>query len=305
MRVEGWGHTNPVVKGGTEIVVLITGAAGYLGFHLAKLLLGRGHRVRCLFRAHHLEEEGPLLEELGAELAVGDVRDLEFLREAVKGVDCVVHLAALLPPRSEENEDLTFGINVQGTANLLDVTPEGVAFIFASSVATYGVPRQEIVSTDHPQNPLDFYSQTKLRNEKDIIASQENFTILRISGISIPAVLEIPAPWPFMKDQKMEYVHLDDAVIALANCVGNEEVRGRIFNIAGGDSWRMLGEDYSEAICRAFDIPPSMARFPDEPGWTGWYDTSSSQAVLRYQSHTFEEYISELWALYLEAIGAA
>jgi nucleoside-diphosphate-sugar epimerase len=181
--------------------------------------------------------------------------------------------------------------------------PGDARLVLASSVATYGVARRDVVGLDHPQQPIDFYGQTKVQNEHDVLASGRQAALLRISGISVPALLEIPRPWFFTRDQKVEFVHLDDAAMAVANCVGNSAALGRVWQIAGGSAWRTTGQGYSDAVCDAFEIPPESATFLDSPNWPAWFDTAESQAGLNYQQHTFDDFIGELRQIYQEAVG--
>ncbi len=282
-------------------IVTITGGAGNLGREVALLLAARGHDV-CVFDLpgadYRASDSKPNIR-----VVQGDLRDRQALARACREAEWVIHLAAIMPPLIEANQSLAWGVNVEGTRTLLETVPPGASLIFASSVATYGVPRSEIVAVDHPQAPVDFYGQTKLEGERHILASSHPWVILRISGVSVPALLEIPRPWFFARHQGVEFVHLRDAALAVANCVGNEGALGRIWQIAGGASWRMTGCVYSEAICRAFDTPPDTATFQDTPGWAAWYDTSASQAVLGYQENSFADFVRELRAIYEKAIG--
>jgi UDP-glucose 4-epimerase len=282
-------------------VVTITGGAGNLGRAVAHTLAVRGYRVR-LFDLPEVDfgfaEDQPHME-----VVQGDLRDRATLTDACRGAEWVVHLAAIMPPLSESNQALAQAVNVQGTRALADAMPPEAALVLASSVATYGLAQRGIVGIDHPQQPIDFYGKTKVQNELDVLASGRPSAILRISGISVPALLEIPRPWFFTRDQKVEFVHLQDAALAVANCVGNPKALGHIWQIAGGTSWRTTGQGYAEAICQAFDVLPESAIYLDKPNWPAWYDTDDSQAFLDYQRHTFNDFVGELHAIYQEAIG--
>jgi UDP-glucose 4-epimerase len=281
-------------------IVTITGGAGNLGRQVAHLLVVRGYHVRLFdlpgidynFAAGH-----PSLE-----VTAGDLRDQAALTRACAGAEWVVHLAAIMPPASETNQNLARTVNIEGTQALLAVMPVETRLVLASSVATYGVAQSEVVGLDHPQRPIDFYGQTKIQNEHDVLASGRPAALLRISGISVPALLEIPCPWFFTRDQKIEFIHLHDAAMAVANCVGNGAALERVWQIAGGSTWRMTGQGYSDAICDAFDIPAESATFLETPNWPAWFDTSESQAGLSYQQHTFADFIAELRQIYREAI---
>ncbi len=282
-------------------VVTITGGAGNLGREVALLLAARGCQVR-LFDLPDADF-GFAEDQTGLEVHPGDLRDPDCLAGACHEAEWVVHLAAVMPPISETKRELARVVNVAGTRAVLRAMPLGAFLVFASSVATYGVVEREIVGKDHPQRPIDFYGETKLQSERDIVASGRPFVLLRISGISVPALLEIPRPWFFSRDQRVEFVHLKDAALAVANCVGNQTALGKIWQIAGGDSWRTTGEGYSAAICRAFDLPPESAAYLDAPSWPAWYDTEESQQLLDYQRHRFEDFIHQLRTIYQEAVG--
>lgn len=282
-------------------IVTITGGAGNLGRQVALLLATRGYHVR-LFDLPEIDYDFAAGQP-GLEVTPGDLRDQTALSLACSGVDWVVHLAAIMPPVSETNQDLARTVNMEGTQALLAVMPIGAKLVMASSVATYGVAQREVVGLDHPQRPIDFYGQTKVQNERDVLGSGRPAVLLRISGISVPALLEIPRPWFFTRDQKVEFIHLHDAALAVANCVGNTAALDHIWQIAGGNAWRTTGQGYSGAICSAFDIPPESATFMDTPNWPAWFDTAESQAGLCYQQHTLDDFIAELRQIYQDAIG--
>jgi nucleoside-diphosphate-sugar epimerase len=281
--------------------ILVTGGAGNLGRSVTEKLIKRHYFVR-IFDMQRLNGSFAS-ENSNIEIVTGDIRDSDALSSASMDVDWIVHLAAVIPPLSEENKELTRGVNIDGTKILLKAVGQKTPVIFASSVATYGLPRQEIITCDHPQDPIDYYGETKLQNEKEIKSSGLPWVLLRITGISIPALLEIPRPWFFARTQRLQFVHLSDAATAIANCVENTKTLGQIFQIAGDESWRMSGEEYSKEICQAFDIPPESASYLEEQGWPGWYDTARSEAVLGFQHHSFNDFINQLRNIYQRAIG--
>ena len=283
--------------------VLVTGAGGSLGRQVCRELLRRGHDLRAAdIPAVDLSEFAGV-----AETAAADVRDADFVARLTSDVDAVVHLAALLPPASERDRSLTMAVNLEGTRNVL----AGLAaagrpghLVFASSVSTYGdtTAEEPPVRSDHPLRPLDVYAESKIAGEA-LIRSQAGvpWTALRVAGISVPAFLEPPAVWPFQAEQRVEFVNRDDVALAMANCVGNEAAHGRALTIAGGASWRMLGRDYVKAHFDVYGADPEEAEYRSEPGWMDWYDTSESEALLRYQRTSFRDYVD----LLTQAIEAA
>ena len=121
--------------------------------------------------------------------------------------------------------------------------------------------------------------------------------MLRIAGIVVPAFLEPPDPWPFMEDQRVEMVHRDDAADALFASASAPGAGGRVFNIGGGPTWQMRGRDYVRDFYDVMGAPVELATYRETPGWVDWYDTEESQHTLRYQNHSYQNYLAEMRAL--------
>ena len=118
---------------------LVTGASGFIGWHVARLLLERGHKVRALLR------ENSRVPDLDIEPFAGDLRDLESLRRAVDGCGLVFHVAADYRLWAKNPDDL-YRSNVDGTRNMLAAaTSAGVErFVYTSTVGCIGVPEKGI-----------------------------------------------------------------------------------------------------------------------------------------------------------------
>ena len=279
--------------------VLVTGGAGSVGRQVVSRLRTQGHRVR-VFDLPLLDYSG-LEGEEGIEVVRGDITDVPSARDATAGVSAVIHLAALLPPTSERDRALTFAVNVDGTLNLAETLQESnpeAPLVFSSSVSTYGdtTVSEPPVSVDRTQHALDIYAESKIEAEKRLHAALPHSTTLRIAGISVPAFQEPPDVWPFMADQRIEFVHRDDVVAALCAAAVVAEAKGHVFNIAGGPTWRMAGRDYVADYFDLLGVPIEEAAFRDEPGWFDWYDTEASQRILGYQNTPYETYLAQLRA---------
>jgi dTDP-L-rhamnose 4-epimerase len=125
--------------------VLITGGAGFVGSHLADALLGQGHSVRIFdsFSPQVHPNGRPDYLDSAVELVTGDMRDLEAVSRALRGVETVVHLAAAVGVGQSMYEISHYmGANTQGTANLLqsilDSKAEIRKLVVASSMSIYG-----------------------------------------------------------------------------------------------------------------------------------------------------------------------
>lgn len=141
--------------------ILITGGAGFIGSHLADALLQRGDHVRVLDnlypQVHGDDAERPEYLDPDVELVVGDVRDPEALREALKGIDAVYHLASVVGVGQSMYAIAEYtSINNLGTAVLLEalIQQPVEALVVASSVSIYGegLYRNAAGATFNPSN---------------------------------------------------------------------------------------------------------------------------------------------------------
>jgi nucleoside-diphosphate-sugar epimerase len=286
--------------------ILITGGAGSVGKELALKLVEQGNQVRVVDLPACDFGELEALPEV--EIIRGDICERAVVNAAVEGMESVLHLAALLPQASERDENKTFAVNVGGTRRLVEAIQAGgsrARLVFSSSVATYGntTDARPPLRVDHPQSAVDLYGKSKIAAERAIRASGIPFTILRISGIVIPALLEPPDPYPFMRDQRMEFVARADVVSALSTAIQRERAANRTLNIAGGSSWQMLGNEYVRRVFELLDISLKDAHYRETPWWSDWYDTEEAQTVLGFQHTPFPLYLEQLERAIREAIG--
>lgn len=286
--------------------MLITGGAGSVGRQLAGMFLERGRPVR-IFDLPFMDFSG-LEDEDGVEVVKGDITDACSVTAAVSGVSGVLHLAAILPPNSENNREVTFRVNVDGTKNIVDgikTSAPDASLVFTSSISTYGDTSSEDppVTTDHCQRAIDVYADSKIAGEKIIMSSTVKYVILRIASIAVPAFLEPPEPWPFTAAQRVEMIHRDDVADALRNAVDSTEAVGKVFNIAGGTSWQLSGKNYVEDFFHVMGAPVDLAVYRETSGWNDWYDTEESQRILKYQNRSYEYYSDQMKAIVEEMMA--
>ncbi|WP_376792611.1 NAD-dependent epimerase/dehydratase family protein [Thermoflexus sp.] len=155
--------------------VLLTGGAGFFGFHMANKLLQHGHEVVLLDIADYIVEDyiGPV------SFNKGDVRDRAMVDRMMRGVDAVIHAAAALPlwPRQE-----IFSVNVEGTRTVLEsALAHGVRrVVFISSTAVYGIPKKHPILEDDPLRGVGPYGQSKILAERICQSFRERGLIVTV-----------------------------------------------------------------------------------------------------------------------------
>jgi nucleoside-diphosphate-sugar epimerase len=267
--------------------LLVTGGAGRLGSEVTKLAASRGHSVVAfdLPQVYWGSVDG--IE--GIEKLPGDITDAGVVGEAVESVDGVVHLAGLLPPRSEADRGLTMRVNVDGTRNIVEGLKDrpGIQLVFASTISTYGITADEEppIREDHAQRAHNNYSESKMEAERIIKDSGVLHTILRIAPISVADLVELPDVIPYRADQRVEFVYVEDAARAILSSLEDPAARGEVLNIAGGRSWQMTGREYVEGFYSALGVEVEPV-FSEDYTAVDWYDTSRS-LFLGYQRLSF------------------
>jgi UDP-glucose 4-epimerase len=148
--------------------ILVIGGAGYIGSHVTRAFLDRGHSVTVFDNLQTGLREN-LFEE--AQFVHGDIMRPEQLRAVMSGgrFDGLVHLAALkaagqsmLQPELYSEANITGTINILSQASAAGISP----IIFSSSAAVYGAPQYLPIDEDHPKEPENFYGYTKLEIER-------------------------------------------------------------------------------------------------------------------------------------------
>lgn len=237
--------------------VLVVGGAGYLGGVLCKQLLDRGYTVRILDNLMYGDAGiASIRNQPNFELIHGDIRDIRVVVKAIKDVDAVIHLAAIVgDPASALDPEETIEINYLSSIILAEVCKQSQInrFIFASTCSVYGASESGKLLTENSKlNPVSLYAEMKLKSEQGILRLEDdNFspTVFRMGtlfGISprmrfdlVVNVLTIKAIMEkkftiFGGKQWRAFCHVKDAAKAYINCLETpiDSIKGEIFNIA-------------------------------------------------------------------------
>ncbi len=251
------------IQGGHS--VLLIGGAGYIGSGLLPRLLQRGYKVRLLDGFIYGDE--PIAECLGhpnLEIMKADFRNLHDVVLAMRGVQSVIHLGAIVgDPACSLDEDLTIEVNLLATRTIAEVAKaNGVRkMIFASTCSVYGAS-DDLLNERSALNPVSLYARSKIACERVLLSLRDShFTpvILRfgtVYGLSgrtrFDLVVNLLAAKAMVdgkitvigKDQWRPFLHVHDAgrAVLAALDARTEQLSDTIFNVGSDSQNYTLGE---------------------------------------------------------------
>ena len=297
--------------------ILLTGAFGNVGENALIKLLEKKYVVTCFDIQNERNEKKAkeLQKEYGKfDVAWGDITDLNSVKETVKDFDCVIHLAAIIPPMSESKPELAQKVNVGGTKNLIDTIMElekKPRFIFTSSISTHGPcmhtppPRK----ADEDLNPTDNYTHHKVACEKMIrdatsgglpwIIFRLNASVPVMDSLSLDQLDLAKVMFDMPLEQRIEFTSSHDVGTALANAVTADAVHKTLL-IGGGKRCQMLNREFMKGMFETFGIGMidelafKIPKNDDEWFYTDWADTEESQRLLQYQNTSFEDHLNQI-----------
>jgi len=313
--------------------ILVTGAAGFIGSHLAAALLARGDTVVGLDNFNDYYD--PRLKRANATalmsnprfmLEEADLRDEQALNRICRQrpFDAVAHLAAMAGVRySVTRAPLYVDVNVRGTVNILDVIREaGIPHVvFASTSSVYGKSSQIPFKEDNPLGrPLAPYPATKISGELMGHAYHNmfgiSFTAVRFFSVYGPRGRPDMMPFRIMdsicRDREFalynsgemyrDWTYVADVVAGLLAAI-DRPLGYECINLGRGEPVRMA--DFVEMIEALVGRPARMSTPPapaSEPPIT-YADISKAQALLDYHPETsVQEGLSRQWDWYRHSI---
>ncbi len=230
------------------MTILITGATGLVGFHIAKLIRTQKPdiSIKCLIRSNKVYKD---LLGLDIETIRGDLLNKESLKCALSGVETVYHAAAEV--RENASSDAYYKTNVIGTRNLVEsfVENDGKKFLNVSTAGVYGYRLPNLpVKEDYSVKIKHPYHTSKLKAENEVFKSAKEhgfFTsVIRPPMIVGPGDRHVaPAFFKMVISQKtiplisggkksvMSFAHVKDVVQALVACGETNDASGEAFNV--------------------------------------------------------------------------
>jgi dihydroflavonol-4-reductase len=263
------------------VKVLVTGATGFTGGHLAQYLAGRGDEVRALVRpkSRRRFDASPLPAE-GVSAIEGDLIDAPSLARAVEGVDIVYHIAATY--REAGQPDSAYrAINVDGTRNLLEAAKAaGVTrLVHCSTGGVHGHIENPPANEDAPFNPGDVYQETKLAAEqlaREFGASRGlDVVVARPIGIYGPGDRRFlkmfrgiaRRRFPMIGSGQAFYhlTYVDDLVEGFRLCGTGAAATGRTYILAGPRYTTL--EQLVHLVAKVLNVAPPRVHWPVWPFW--------------------------------------
>ena len=265
LGVAASGQLDSFTVGAREQRILVVGGAGYVGSVLTRELLQAGYRVRVLdsflYGGASLDA---LIGHPRLEILQGDTRDERRVRQALDGVDAIVHLGEIVgDPACALDPDLTIEINITASIRLAQLAREaGIRrFVYPSSCSVYGAS-DEIVNERSRLNPVSLYARGKISVEQAILEmTGPDFhpVVVRFAtvyGLSPRPRFDLVVNLLTAKaqtdgeivvdggDQWRPFLHVADAADALLLCLEQPArmVAGEVFNVGGNDQNHTIGE---------------------------------------------------------------
>lgn len=300
------------------MAVLLTGAAGFIGSHLAERLLSVGESVIGLdnfdtFYDPAIKEENLtyLKGHDGFRLVRGDIRNAEVVSNLPGDIDTVIHLAARAGVRPSIEEPVLYtDVNVLGTMNLLDFAAarDVKSFLFASSSSVYGnsetVPFVEADPVDRPISPyaatkkagellchtathlygfssmcLRFFTVYGPRQRPDLAIRK--FATLMTEGREVPMFGD--------GSTERDYTFIEDILDGIVGSLGYARANPGSYEVVNlGESRTISLKEMIQTVADVFGVQPNVVRYPLQPGdvTRTFADVSRARALFGYNPTT-------------------
>ncbi|MDO8526145.1 MAG: SDR family oxidoreductase [Deltaproteobacteria bacterium] len=257
--------------------ILVTGGAGYVGSVLIPELLKKNHSVRVL---DNLMYGGrgliPSLLNKNFELIRGDVREKSAVEGALKGIDLIIHLAAIVGyPACKKNPDLARSVNCEATFLLEKTRDKNIPILFGSTGSNYGAVTSQVCTEETPLNPISLYGETKTKAEQHLMnsgnvicyrfatafgASNRMRLDLLINDFVYQAVRNKNMT-VYEKNFKRTFIHVQDMVRSFLFAIDNySKLKDNVYNV-GSEKMNYSKEEIALIVKKKVDYYLHFAEF--------------------------------------------
>lgn len=291
--------------------VWVTGGAGYIGCVLVPMLLDAGYRVRVL---DNLRKGGLGLlhcfADPGLDFVRGDIRDPEAVKQALRDVDIIIHLAAVVGyPACQKDPWLAREVNVGGTLNLLRHRSPQQLIIFPSSLSNYGNVSEGVCTEEMEPTPITLYGVTKLEAER-LLLEHGGVTIFRPAtafGLSPQMRLDLllnDFVYRALKEKQVvvyephyvrAFIHVRDFARAFLFVIQNaDKMMNQVYNL-GAESLNLTKGEVAQRIRQRIDFDLRLSNKGEDPDKRNYRADFSKLRALGYRVEvTIEQGIEEL-----------
>jgi UDP-glucose 4-epimerase len=297
--------------------IVVTGGAGFIGFHLCKRLSGLTSDLTIYDDMSSGKMEN--VKDAGkAKLVKGDILDLKKLL-SVEKADLIYHLAAqVVVPYSMENPLIDFETNAKGTLCVLEkARKDDAKLVFASSAAVYGNPTMFPTPETYGFHPFSCYGLSKVVGEEYCEMYRDQYgldvTIMRFANVYglrchgvIHDFLDKIAKNPNKLEiigtgmQSRDFVHVSDVVDALVTVGSEEFTNGRTYNLGYGTTIKII--DLAKLMLKILNLQDKTVVTTTGVSWQGdvttiWFDNSKARKELNWNPKvSLEDSIKEVIA---------
>lgn len=286
--------------------ILLTGAAGLVGYQTLKELISR-NKYEIVATDLKTKDNEKKLRKYNKQITIvyADIIHENEVNNLVKGVNIIIHLAAIIPPLADFKPQLCEIVNVNGTKNIINAInkQESKPFlIYSSSISVYGdrLKNPYIKVGDPLKGSLgDNYAVTKIKTEDMISHSNNPYTIFRLTGIANTNQKTDPLMFHMPLDTKYEICTAEDTARALVNAIEHtDELNNRIFNLSGGKECRTV---YREFLNRMFHIFGLNSKYLNKEAFAknGFHcgylmDGDDLENILHFRKDNLEDYYKKV-----------
>jgi len=264
--------------------ILVTGATGFIGSHLAEELLWKGFRVTALVRSNSNLQwlRGKNVDILPGDFVTGTLPSLDDFAY-------IFHVAGLT--KAWRRRDF-FKVNAEGTRNLVAAAQKAGSvrhFVYLSSSAASGpCPSEHPRREDETCRPVSAYGESKRRGEEVVFAAADELpiTILRPSAVYGPRDEYMLSYFKMIAKGFMPCIgrgplwlslcYVDDLVDALVRCITHDHSSGQVYSVSDGGKYSL--DFFADVVSLALHVRPKKIFVPE---WAAWFGAFVSEAYGR------------------------
>ena len=297
--------------------ILVTGAFGNIGSAVIEEAYKRHHEL-TVFEIDNKKtrKTAKKYRNKVKDVIFGDIQNFEAVEKAVEKAEAIIHLAAIIPPLSKKNRQLTMNVNLGGTINIINAIKQKevtTPFIFTSSASVMGPTQLQdnIVNRNDALVKTGNYEESKIDCEEFLKKNADNYIVFRLAGV-LPTLSArylagafslLEEIFDMHPDMRLEMVMAEDVETALVT--GAEKLKSgttpknQAYILGGGkeNGWQLRGGEFLSHLFGSLSLTvPDRKYFTQDINTyhLNWYDTEEAQQEFDYQNNSFDDYLNRI-----------